>query len=102
VVDRMLEHAVKGQGLSAFDDFVVGKLFEVFSKEAFEVLLERLDVAAAALDDVDTGVVVQKREQQVFHRHKRMTPVHRFLVGRLQGQLQLATYSRHFSFALQS
>ena len=101
VVDRMLEHAVKGQGLSAFDDFVVRKLFEVFSKEAFEVLLERLDVAAAALDDVDTGIVVQKREQQVFHRHKRMTPVHRFLVGRLQGQLQLATYSRHFSIALQ-
>jgi len=102
VVDRVLQHPVKGQGLARLDDLVAGDLLEVFAEEALEIALEGVDMPSAAPDDLDAALIVQQCEQEVFDRHIGVTPMDGLAIGRLQGQLQLATDSCHLMTVLRS
>ena len=96
VGDRVLEHAVEGQGLPALDRLVAGHRLEVLVEEALERVASAREICAPAWRRISrAALVVQQRVEQVLDRHVGVAPRDGLAKRRLQRQLELAADLAH-------
>ena len=95
VMERMLHHAMEGEGLALLERPVAGLALQVLLEEALELALQGLHVGAAGAQAFDAAGLVEQRIEQVLDGDVRMAVRGGLVQGRLQGHLELARQSAH-------